>query len=331
VLSGGRLLPYARQVLELEKIAALEGREPLRPPRESLRPLATTRAAVCVVCQRAAANACARCGAVSYCTPEHQWVDATWHEVVCERLCEIREDAELLRHTSKGEITRRLLAHRTERTSVEPASCWDEYFSPATKLAPAERRIGSDLASRPLTLSRVLVSPELSLLAGAHDTLRIHMMAASEKELEAPALYSELHAVLPTLRIELSFIGPELPPRPLDAITGIQFSLCATTYRQRCWSDLGRPHLIVGFNPGLLLYPTWKDTLLELRGSQVPLVITSYRSWEAHAEAELLASLGAVVVQPPSANPFQSLAWRRSSTIANDLSRDNACVGVFRL
>jgi hypothetical protein len=325
------LLPYARQVLELEKIAALEGREPFRPPRESLRPLATTRAAVCVVCQRAAANACARCGDVSCCTPEHQWVDATWHDVVCDPLCEARENAELLRHTSKAEITERLLAHRRERTSVEPVSSWDEYFSPATTLTPAEQRIGSDLASRPLTLSRLLSNPELPLLTGVQDTLRIHVMAASEKELEAPALYNELYAVLPALRIELSFVGPELPRRTLDAIAGIRFSLCATTYRQRCWSDLGRPHLIVGFNPGLLLYPTWKDTLLELRGFPIPLVITSYRSWEARAEAELLASLGAVVVQPPSANPFQSLAWRRSSTIANDLSRDNAYVGVFRL
>jgi hypothetical protein len=156
-------------------------------------------------------------------------------------------------------------------------------------------------------------------------------MAASTRDLEAPALYGELLAVFPGSRIELSFVGPELPALLLEGVTGIRFSLHARAYRKTLWSELGHPQSIAAFNAGLLIYPSWKDTLLELAGCGVPLVITSYRSWEAHAEAELLTSLGAVCIEPPAPNPFSSLAWRRSSTIANDVSRDNAYLSVWRL
>jgi hypothetical protein len=59
-------------------------------------------------------------------------------------------------------------------------------------------------------------------------------------------------------------------------------------------------------------------------------VITSYRSFEAAAEARLLTAVGVTQVLGPAANPFASLASRRSSRIANDVARDNAWVSVWR-
>ena len=61
-----------------------------------------------------------------------------------------------------------------------------------------------------------------------------------------------------------------------------------------------------------------------------PFAITSYRSWEAAAERRLLVSLGATELAAPHENPFASLSSRRSATIANDVSRDNSFVSVWR-
>ena len=101
-------------------------------------------------------------------------------------------------------------------------------------------------------------------------------------------------------------------------------------YGKGRWGELGRPDLVIGFDCGLLMYPTWKATILELRGSGVPFVITSFRGWEAAAEARLLAAVKATCLIAPEANPWASPAGKRSTTIANDVSFDNAFVSAWR-
>jgi hypothetical protein len=161
-------------------------------------------------------------------------------------------------------------------------------------------------------------------------------MAAAPRERELPlALWATLARLFPGMRFEIALVGPNLDDSPdpeLDPDPDPALTLRARTglYRRELWRELGRPDLVLGYHCGLHLYPTWKPTILELRGSGVPFVLTSYRSWEAAAEARLLTAVGATPVLGPTPNPFASLASRRSSTISNDVARDNAWVSAWR-
>ena len=207
---------------------------------------------------------------------------------------------------------------------------WDDTLRPAILAEPAERRAFTDLASRALTLARLLEDLELLRDEKAGGTVRVHMIGASTKELEAPLFYAELARRFPEARFELVLVGPELPSVRLEPLERVSFSLHAGEYRRELWTELEHPHLVLGFNAGLLLYRSWIPTLRELMGSGQRVAFTTYRAWEAKAEAELLGSAGVACLRPPAQNPFRSLSWRRSSTIANDASQDNSYVSVWR-
>lgn len=155
------------------------------------------------------------------------------------------------------------------------------------------------------------------------------MIGASRKELQAPSLYLELGRCFPGTSFELTFFGPELPSGRVEPLGQVSFALRPGEYRRNVWSRLPRPDLVIGYNAGLLVYPTWVPTLRELLGSGLRVALTSYRIWEAAAEAELLLAARVTCLSAPAQNPFRSLAWRRSSTIANDLSQDNAYLSVW--
>lgn len=156
-----------------------------------------------------------------------------------------------------------------------------------------------------LTRPRTLASMAAAIAPHARV---VHVMAAAQREADVPA---ELWAPF-----EVTLIGPELPGGRL--------------YRRALWDELGKPDLIIGFHCGLMMYPTWKPTILDLKGSGVPFVITSYRDWEAAAEAKLLTAVGVQCLQPPMRNPHASSLPKRSATIANDYSLDNAYVSAWR-
>ncbi len=175
---------------------------------------------------------------------------------------------------------------------------WDEYEG-----TPQRRRRLSDLATRPFTLRSAIAA-----LGVAAKT--VHVMAASQREADVPKeLWGDLNVTL---------VGPELP-----AHAGTR-----ALYSRALWSD-GAPDLVIGFDAGLLMYPSWKQTILELRGSGVPFVITTYRDWEAEAEAKLLTAVRARCLLPPRPNPWASRVAKRSTTIANDVSYDNAWVSAW--
>jgi hypothetical protein len=145
--------------------------------------------------------------------------------------------------------------------------------------------------------------------------LNVHVIAAAQREVEVePELWPR----------EVVMIGPEVPVRA-------KVRTKRGPYERALWRELGRPDLIVAFHPGLLLYPTWKQTLLGLRGCGAPFAFTSYRSWEAEAESRLLTSLGAACSLGPEPNPAASSMPKRSSTIANDVSFDNAFIQAWQL
>jgi hypothetical protein len=322
------VLDYPTQVLELEKIARLSpacfGHSPVQrePPG-----LADADAALaCLVCGARPASACVACGGVSYCGEACQRVDARWHDLVCADLQAIAEDA---RFPAEGLVED--LIERISRARIDELASWDDLLE--AEIVGARRRLLTDLGTRVLTLARMLAQLDIPARAAGSGVVSIHVMAAAQREREVPPmLWATLGRLFPGTRFELALVGPHLDPDPDPGPADSSLTLRARRdlYRRALWSELGRPDLVLGYHCGLHLYPTWKATILELRGSGVPFVLTSYRPWEAAAEARLLTAVGVTQVLGPQTNPFASLASRRSSTIANDVAHDNAWVSAWR-
>lgn len=314
------MLAYPAQVAELEKIARLSA---ARAAERVVPALGEPEDAACLVCERRPARACAACGSVHYCSAEHQRVDACWHDAVCEALRAIAEDAALLASVPREELVAELCARVIDG---EVPDDWDMFLG--TGPPTARRRVLTDLATRPLTLARALVR----LGVRARPRIAAHVMAAAQREREvAPALWGALARWFPGTRFELALVGPELPAGPeLEEFGAVALRMRTGPYRRELWDELGRPDLVIGYDCGLLMYPAWKPTILGLRGSGVPFVITSYRDWEAAGEARVLAAVGAARVLAPAQNPFASLAGKRSTTLANDVAYDNAFISAWR-
>lgn len=316
-----RRLDYPAQCAELEKMARLEPREPGDSPPPALAPLAAD--ATCLVCGACPAHPCRGCGGVAYCSDVHRQIDARWHLVACPELRAIAEDRAFAAGRPRDAVVAELLA-RARRGGGVPAG-WDDYLGPG--LSPVERRAMTDLSTRPLTLAHVLTLLSGHVLLDASKRAAIHVIAAARREREVPlALWGELERLVPCAGFELVLVGPELEPGALGPrLRGVR-----GLYHRDLWRELGRPDLVIGYDCGLLMYPSWKPTMLSLRGAGVPFAITSYRRWEADGEARVLAAIGAVPLFGPAPNPFASLAARRSTTVANDVAHDNAFVGAWR-
>lgn len=321
-----RLLDYPLQVSELEKIARLSP-SPIvsrEPPRLADADPVTA----CLVCGARPARACAACGGVSYCGHACQRVDARWHDLVCADLQAIAQDAAFAANESRATWIDALI-ERIEQARIDHLASWDDLLEP--EIIGAQRRLLTDQGTRVLTLARALADLDILAQAARRGVLSIHVMAAAQREREVPPrLWATLRRLFPGTRFELALVGPELDDAPEFVDPMLTIRARTGLYRRELWPELGRPDLIVGYDCGLTLYPSWRTTILELRGSGVPFVITSYRSWEAAAEARLLTAVGLTRVLGPAPNPFASRVSRRSSTIANDVARDNAWISAWR-
>jgi hypothetical protein len=315
------MLSYAQQVAELEKIRRLES----WPPREGPLPdLVNSPGLRCLVCAREG-RSCAGCGCVGYCGVEHQLQDAPFHARVCRSLADAAQD-ERSRASANEWLYREVLSESALGSTR--LTGWDDYLG-TQALSGSKRRLLTDSASRPLTIGWLVQRLDSSDASRA--SLDIHVMAASRRELESCEAYMLLSRLWPETRWRIVFVGPELPDCAITAQGKIEFAAApGAEYHLELWPEFGRPDLIVGFNAGLLLYRSWERTIMELIGSGVPWAITSYRAWEAGAEAQVLSGVGAANVMAHRPNPFASQSPRRSSTLANDVSFDNAHVSVWR-
>ena len=331
------LLDYPAQCAELEKMARRGAPQAALTAPPALGRPAPGRA--CLVCGARPARPCAGCDGVAYCDEDHQRVDLRWHAAVCTCLRELAEDAEDAALVPDAAVTAEMLAVRCDgsdrsaraggRDPARPAALlaaapdWSDRpaRAPDGDLPAARWRRMTDLATRPRTLAHArhrLRSSEEATPEKAGKT-RVHVMAATRRERDVPA------ALWPA-DCEISLIGPELPADVASAAVRTHTGL----YRRALWRELGRPDLVIGYHCGLLIYPTWKQTILELRGSGVPFILTSYRPWEAEGEARVLTAVGATCLFGPEPNPFASLASKRSATVANDVSHDNAWISAWR-
>lgn len=312
-----RMLDYAAQVAELEKIARLAPRPAVRRAAPALGEVDA--AAACLVCGARPARACGGCGGVHYCGEAHRRDDARWHDPVCDELRAIAEDAAFAASVPREPLIAELVA----RAGAAAPASWDAYLGGE---GGPRRRALTDLATRPLTLAYALgrlgVTPR--------GRLAVHVMAAARREREvAPALWGLLAKWYPGVRVELALVGPELPAGDDVSFGTVTIRGRAGPYGRELWGELGRPDLVIGYDCGLLMYPGWKPTILGLRGAGAPFVITSYRGWEAVGEARVLAAVGAARLLAPADNPFASGAGKRSTTIANDVAHDNAFISAW--
>lgn len=307
------MLDYATQVSELEKIARLAPSPVVVRPLPALHPGLLPGEHACLVCGKRPARACALCGSVSYCGVGHQEADARFHNAVCNDLADIAEDA----NAPLGEVVSEL--------QTRMAHGLDGLLGP--DLTPERRRRLSDLATRPLTLATMV----RALDRPARSSLVVHVMAAARREQEVPLPAWAVASQLLGVRLELALVGPELP-QETSTLThpDVAVRTRRALYRRSLWAELGQPDLVIGYDCGLMMYPTWKSTILELRGSGVPFAITTFRDWEVAAEARLLRAVGATCLLAPAKNPWASQMGKRSSTIANDVSFDNAYVSAWQ-
>jgi hypothetical protein len=327
----GGFLPWAVQIDELRKMRALSPDEwaGSRAPPVPLVESAGTGSAPCTVCGALTGRRCSGCRQVSYCSERHRDDDLEWHARVCDRLREIAGDDAVRARCSALELATEIVASRPAGERV-PAD-WSEYLGAGAAAEPARRRVQTDLASRPLTIARALARLSIAPREGR---LSVHVVAAARAEIEVPrVLYQELRRWWPGVRFDVAFVGPELPgdaASRLGSADDLVFRFHAEIYRRALWQRIGQPDLVVGFDCGLLLYPSWQPTVMDLIGRRVPFAVTSYRSWEQAAEAKLLGRVGAELLLAPEPNPFASLAARRSTTLVNDVSHDNALLLAFR-
>jgi hypothetical protein len=324
------LLPYVTQCVELRKIEKLEPAAPLgaMSPPALLATEAARRDDACTVCGSARALRCTGCGAIAYCSAEHQTQDWYWHARVCANLREIAEDTSLVTAIAPGELCDRFV--RRDGEARVPKD-WTSYLGYAPDSASPEHRVFTSFASRPLTLIHWIHRLELGT---SSERLSIHVMGASQAEVTVPSvLYEELLRFLPAVSFDIVLVGPELPEVPASLLPQnerLRLRLVHGLYRRELWEHVGRPDILIGFNCGLIVYRTWGATIPGLIGSGPPIVLTSYRRFEQDTEARLVESIGAVRVTDSEPNPFASLSARRSHTIANDVTWDNAFAMAVR-
>jgi len=257
------------------------------------------------------------------------------HALVCDELATIREDKEFLLDEDNiwnlVELASRPLLHIP--SDISPKD-WSHFFELADSdwhlkgFSSTQLRVLSALLSRPLSL--LFSIKELGLLVPtASKTFAVHIIAAGPAERSISSLFFRVLCwFYPNVQFEIVLVGPELIESvPIQLGENMRVSFHAEMYHQfKKHHQFVLPNLIVGYNCGLLMYPSWRETLLQLLREDVPLVVTTYRQWEQNGEEKLLKHLKANIVLQPRENPFQSLAYRQSTTIVNDVFKDNSFV-----
>jgi len=259
--------------------------------------------------------------------------DWTGHAQVCNELATIREDKQfLLAQENIWNLVELASRPLHVQSNISPKD-WSQFFELAEsdwhlkQFSSTQLRVLSALLSRPLSL--LFSIEELGLSKEISKTFTVHVIAAGPAEQSVSCLFFRVLCwFYPNVQFEIILIGPELIESvPIQLGEYMRVSFRADMYHHfKEHQQFVSPNLIVGFNCGLLMYPSWRETLTQLLNEVIPLVVTTYRQWEQKGEEKLLKLLKANIVLQPRENPFQSLAYRQSTTIVNDVFKDNSFV-----
>ncbi|GFP96148.1 zinc finger mynd domain-containing protein 15 [Phtheirospermum japonicum] len=181
---------------------------------------------------------------------------------------------------------------------------------PATRHCHRCRAIAyCSLSHQPLTIYwAVQLATRESLIPEISNELRIHYLGP-EKELLQLAVFGELQALLPGVKVHIDLVGPAIPHlrngEVIDLNTYVRCketncrcndpveNSCPITLRFHagCYHEHYRellkdsfPHIIIAPNAGIAAYTSWLPTLEVIKEIKVPAVFSDYCE-----EASLLA------------------------------------------
>ncbi|XP_076892845.1 uncharacterized protein LOC143544690 [Bidens hawaiensis] len=164
------------------------------------------------------------------------------------------------------------------------------------------------------------------------DELCIHYLGP-ERELYQTAVFGELHALLPGVRVHIDFVGPEVPhDRDGETISLSSYAHCMEAncscktpistddsskitlrfhsgYYHDCYEELTKeflPDLIIAPNAGIAAYKSWLPTIELIREIEVPTIFSDYCEEACHLAANCITSVtGTPLAIPVQLNPFR--------------------------
>ncbi|KAJ8569861.1 hypothetical protein K7X08_006438 [Anisodus acutangulus] len=227
-------------------------------------------------------------------------------------------------------------------------SGWKEYYE--WRCIPLYSPVAL-LLHWPLTLYwAIKLAVQGNLIPEIHTELRIHYLGP-EKELHQLAVFSELHAVFPDVRIQIDLVGPAIPEeRNGERIELRDYAHCTETnckckfstesfgptslqsgssainlklhagYYHDCYKDLMKgspPNLIIAPNAGIAAYRSWLPTIELIKEIKVPAFFSDYCEEACNLATSCLSSVtGASPTIPIQLNPFrQPLAVEDSALL----------------
>ncbi|KAG6826085.1 hypothetical protein H0H92_001167 [Tricholoma furcatifolium] len=212
------------------------------------------------------------------------------------------------------------------------AGLMSDFGIPAAAVTPFVRASSVGL-SMPMTILWALEHLNQDDAWTRKKELSIHMIGAYEVEVSHARVFEEILHRLPAVEtLRLFLCGPELNRLASPGELRQEFDMetcpnCASRRRKRIQtlsirpyhehanalgSRFTKPDLAVALNSGCSQddISSWKPTISFLIENHIPSVFTAYNSEEAKAEAQILQSLGATLVQGlgPSKNPWGSIS-----------------------
>ncbi|KAL4586891.1 hypothetical protein LXL04_011538 [Taraxacum kok-saghyz] len=189
------------------------------------------------------------------------------------------------------------------------------------------------------------------LIPETNDELWIHYLGP-ELELYKLAVFGELHALLPGVRVHIDFVGPGIPhDRNGERITLYSYAHC-TEVNCRCKSSKSEfsspitvtlhsdllfyeqefiPDLIIAPNAGIAAYKTWLPTIELIKEIEIPAIFSDYCEEACHLAVNCISSVtGCPPIIPIQLNPFrQPLAVEDTALTLPCYSNCLGCVSEF--
>ncbi|KAG4442322.1 hypothetical protein IFR05_002173 [Cadophora sp. M221] len=286
---------------------------------------------------------CPVCHIASYCTS----CSSTSHNHSCAKLTSIAE-AEFfaINHYLKTGETSLGMATEIPRSTYRPlstASSWFDYFNTISDkglliagkvFADLEPIHGNEHISRTLIAASDKNTMILTIIAALEailpdlankESITLHIIGATAKELDALMLFEEMLHLLPELRsLHCSFVGPQLPT-PTDGVERIELDCCppcknarrarsmsmfkGTYYEYAKDAAFEKPDLGVVFHSGHSqeAQELWRPSIEMLVSAGYPTVFTTFNEKEMREETEGLRKIGAAFLKEGERNKWMGL------------------------
>ncbi|KAG6537749.1 hypothetical protein ZIOFF_002845 [Zingiber officinale] len=284
---------------------------------------------------------CGLCGAVAYCSTNHQISHWSEHRKECARLEEQMKRMDVL---SDFPFTFFMQDGNEPRSQLSSClSCWDDYYQ--WRHLPLHSPVAlllhwNAIALLPLTVYHCFqVLSAHSSISKVKAELNIHYLGP-EKELLQLGVFRELLALFPGVQIYLNLVGPAVPQfRDGETVSLCKYLPCAeescickslypdsvaegsnhrnATIRIRLhkgfYHDRYRtiikdsyPHLIIAPNAGVAAYSSWLPTVELIKGMGIPAIFTDFCEEAANLAANCISSVtGQPLRLPIQINPFR--------------------------